>query len=58
VLGAAADVAIPPAHAEALAAGLPDADLHIIADAGHMANIEQPAAFNQALLGFLQNRLL
>ncbi len=53
VVGAAEDAAIPPAHAEALAAGLPDARLRIIPAAGHMANLEQPAAFNQALLDFL-----
>lgn len=54
VIGAAADQAIPPAHAEALAAGLPGAELHIIAAAGHMANLERPAAFNRILLEFLQ----
>jgi len=54
VIGAKEDQAIPPVHAEALAAGLPDAELHVIADAGHMVNIEQPAAFNKILLGFLE----
>lgn len=54
VIGAAEDLAIPPSHAEALAAGLPDAELHIIANAGHMANLEQPEAFNRILLDYLQ----
>ena len=58
VVGAEQDLAIPPAHAEALAAGLPAAELHIIANAGHMANLEQPAAFNKVLLDFLKNRKL
>jgi pimeloyl-ACP methyl ester carboxylesterase len=53
VVGAAEDAAIPPAHAEALAGGLPDATLRIIPAAGHMANLEQPAAFNAVLLDFL-----
>lgn len=53
VVGAVEDLAIPPAHAEALAAGLPHAELHIIPRAGHMANLEQPAAFNAILLAFL-----
>jgi 3-oxoadipate enol-lactonase len=53
VVGAAEDLAIPPAHAEALAAGLPHAELHIVPHAGHMANLEQPAVFNAILLTFL-----
>jgi pimeloyl-ACP methyl ester carboxylesterase len=53
VVGAAEDLAIPPVHAEMLAAGLPDAELHVIPAAGHMANLEQPAAFNRVLVDFL-----
>lgn len=53
VIGATEDVAVPPVHAETLAAGLADAELHIIPAAGHMVNLEQPAAFNRILLGFL-----
>ncbi len=58
VIGAAQDLAAPPSHAEALAAGLPDAELHIIPKAGHMVNLEQPELFNQTLLAFLQRRKL
>jgi len=54
VVGAALDLAIPPVHSEALAAGLPNAELHIIANAGHLANLEQPEAFNACLLDFLK----
>ena len=53
VVGAEMDLAIPPAHAAALAAGLPAAELHIVAAAGHMANLEQPGVFNRILLDFL-----
>lgn len=56
VVGAAEDLAIPAEHAEALAAGLPDAELHIIPGAGHMVNLEQPEAFNSILLGFLKDK--
>jgi pimeloyl-ACP methyl ester carboxylesterase len=56
VVGAAEDLAIPPAHAELLAAKLPAAELHIIPEAGHMANLEQPGAFNRILLDFLSKR--
>jgi pimeloyl-ACP methyl ester carboxylesterase len=52
------DVAIPPAHAEVLAAGLPDAELHIIPAAGHMVNLEQPVAFNKVLMDFLKGKSL
>ncbi len=58
VVGAAEDVAIPPAHAVALAAGLPTAELHIIPAAGHMANLEQPEAFSRVLLNYLRNQTL
>jgi pimeloyl-ACP methyl ester carboxylesterase len=53
VIGAAQDLAVPPVHAEALAAGLPEAELHIIPKAGHMANLEQPEMFNRIVLDFL-----
>jgi pimeloyl-ACP methyl ester carboxylesterase len=56
VVGAAEDLAVPPAHAEALAAGLPDVELHIIPNAGHLANLERPEAFNRILLDYLKNR--
>ncbi|MGB1255872.1 MAG: alpha/beta fold hydrolase [Thiolinea sp.] len=35
---------------------LPDIQFEIIPNAGHMANLEQPSAYNQALAGFL-NRI-
>lgn len=53
VVGAEQDLAVPPQHSRVLAAGLPDAMLKIIPGAGHMANLEQPELFNEALLDFL-----
>ena len=43
----------PPALSEALAALVPEARLEIIARSGHLANAEQPAAFNAAVDRFL-----
>jgi pimeloyl-ACP methyl ester carboxylesterase len=55
VVGAEQDLAVPLEHSQVLAAGLPDATLKIIPGAGHMANLEQPALFNAALIDFLGN---
>jgi pimeloyl-ACP methyl ester carboxylesterase len=41
------------AASDYMAAKIPGAKKVVIADAGHSANIDQPAAFNAALLGFL-----
>jgi pimeloyl-ACP methyl ester carboxylesterase len=38
----------------ALADLLPKAELHVIQDAGHVVNLAAPAAFDAALLGFLE----
>ena len=40
-------------HAAACAVLAPMGDSIMLADDGHAANIEQPKAFNDALLGFL-----
>ena len=42
-----------PAYAASTAAAIPGARLHIIPGAGHVSNIEAPAAFNAALDKFL-----
>lgn len=44
----------PPEHAAASAALAPHGEAIVIPKDGHAANIEQPAAFNRALLAFLQ----
>ena len=49
------DQLIPVAEAEATAAGIPGAELLIIPGAGHMPNLEQPAAFNDAVRDFLES---
>lgn len=40
-------------HAQAAAQGFPDVRLHIFNDCGHLPMLEQTAAFNDELLGFL-----
>jgi 3-oxoadipate enol-lactonase len=53
VVGAELDRAIPLPHAQALHDGLPDSRLCIVSGAGHLANLEEPEAFNKCLLDFL-----
>jgi 3-oxoadipate enol-lactonase len=47
------DPGTPPEMSRAIAGNLPGAELRIIESAAHLSNIEQAAAFNEALLGFL-----
>jgi pimeloyl-ACP methyl ester carboxylesterase len=47
------DALTPPAEAEALRAGIAKSRLQLIARAGHLSNMEDPAAFATALLDFL-----
>lgn len=44
------DAVTPPAAAQALAAAILGADLHVLEGAGHLANLEAPEAFNRLLL--------
>lgn len=53
VVVGADDVITPPAKAQAMADLVPGAALEVIPDAGHLASVEQPEAFNAALLGLL-----
>lgn len=53
-LGAEEDRAAPPEHARTIAAGIPGCGLAIVPHAGHMANLENPGAVNDALLDFLR----
>jgi pimeloyl-ACP methyl ester carboxylesterase len=55
VIGACEDKAIPPEKSADLAEQIPGAQLCMLSAAGHMVNIEQPAAFNSALLDFLRH---
>lgn len=47
------DFITPPAESEALAAGIPNSSLSVIAAAGHFPMLEQPALFNRLLGDFL-----
>lgn len=47
------DAGTPVALARAIHAAMPGSELVIIPSASHLSNIEQPQAFNAALLGFL-----
>jgi pimeloyl-ACP methyl ester carboxylesterase len=53
VVVGAADALTPPALAQAMVQALPDARLATIEWAGHLANLEQPEAFNAAVRAFL-----
>ncbi|MDT8443520.1 MAG: alpha/beta fold hydrolase [Desulfuromonadales bacterium] len=54
VVGAEQDLAVPLEHSRVLVKWLPDAELQTIPAAGHMANLEQPEAFNTVLEMFLK----
>jgi 3-oxoadipate enol-lactonase len=47
------DAVVPRALAEEIAAGIPGAELAMIPQAGHVANADNPAAFNALLRNFL-----
>lgn len=53
VICGAEDVITPPADSEAMARTIPGARLELIERAGHLSNLEQPAAFTAALQAFL-----
>jgi len=53
-IGAEGDKVAPLEIARVIAAGVPGCKLCIVPEAGHMANLEHPAAFNACLLQFLQ----
>ena len=49
-----ADGLTPPEHSQEMAAGVAGAELRIVAGAGHMLTMEQPAAVTALLLDWLQ----
>ncbi len=53
VIVGAEDPGTPPAMAREIAAAIPGARLEVLAQASHLCNIEQAAAFNRLLLDFL-----
>lgn len=54
VIGAQEDKAVPIDHSRVLERGLPRATFREIEKAGHMANLEEPEAFNGCLIEFLK----
>ncbi len=48
------DVTTPPAASESMHAKIPRSELHLIPRAAHMSNLENPEAFNQKLMAFLE----
>jgi 3-oxoadipate enol-lactonase len=48
------DKVTPLPLAEAMRARIPGAELHLIPDAGHFSNAENPEAFNERLVSFLK----
>jgi len=55
VLTGSEDRVAPPAHARMMAERIPGARFVELAGAGHISNIEAPAAFNAALAAFLDS---
>lgn len=51
------DALTPPVMSEEMQRSVRGAELVVIPDAGHMSNMEQPAAFNRALAHFLERRV-
>ncbi len=56
IIWGAQDAMIPPEHGERFEAALPDGELLIIEDAGHMAQVETPDRAAAAVADFLQTR--
>jgi len=54
VIVGAEDTVTPPSVAEAMASRIPGARLRVIEGAGHLSNMEAPAAFDTVLVHFLE----
>lgn len=53
IVAGEADAIIPAADTEAMAAAIPGARSVVVPGAGHLANLEEPGAYNAALRAFL-----
>ena len=51
MIAAADDPSTPPEQLAAIAEEIPGAELVLVPDAAHLVNVEQPAAFADAILG-------
>ena len=49
------DRTAPPELMQRMAERIPGAQFAVLPNAGHIANVEQPAAFNQAVTQFLKS---
>lgn len=56
VVAGSEDKLYPPALAASMAGRIDGSVLKVIAGAGHLSNVEQPAAFNQVLFEFLKSQ--
>ena len=55
MISAADDPVLTPAMADGMEERVPDLDEVVIEDCGHWTQQEQPEAFDEALLGFLDS---
>jgi len=55
LIAGSSDKVAPPAMMERMAARMPSARYRVIENAGHLMNLEQPAAFNAALAAFYRD---
>jgi 3-oxoadipate enol-lactonase len=55
VISGEEDIMLPPRFSRALAEGIPGAKLTVITGGGHALHVEQPEAFNRAVLGFIES---
>jgi 3-oxoadipate enol-lactonase len=55
VIAGAEDQATPPELSEEIARGIPEAELVVIPDAAHIANVEQPEAITDHILNHVTN---
>ncbi len=55
ILTGVEDKITPPTEAQAMASALPNAQLHLIPQASHLSNLENPTYFNERLINFLNN---
>ena len=55
LLAGSDDRAAPAVGLERMAGRIPGAQYAVLDGVGHLANLERPAAFNTAVLGFLKN---
>ena len=56
VLGGARDPVVPPESAAGTMTAIPGSSLCVLAGAAHLANVEQPGAFNSVVLAHLAGR--